>query len=106
MSPERAKALKSWVALSREIYELAAASEWDRVTEREAVRRQQIHAFFKETVPPSDAEQVRSAITEVLELDSKVNTLSQLARSEIAHNLKSIRTKTKAAKAYRESAAN
>ena len=104
MTPERAKALQNWVALSREIFELAAASDWDQVTEREAIRRQQIHTFFADPVEQRDAERVRSAINEVMEIDSKVKTLAQLARSEVAHDLKAIRNQGKAARAYEEGA--
>ena len=106
MTPERTRKLQNWVTLSREIFELATAGEWDQVTEREAIRREQIHAFFKQPIEPADAERVRSAINEVLEIDSKVRTLSQLTSNEIAHKLKSIRTKAKAVKAYREGAAS
>lgn len=104
MTPERAKALQDCIHLSREIFELAVAGEWAQVADREAIRRRQIYAFFRDPVEPADAESVRSAIHEVMEIDAKVKSLSQLARKEIARDLKAMRTKAKAVKAYRDGA--
>lgn len=103
MSPDRLKELNNWVAMSREIFELAAANDWKQVIACDEIRRERINAFFQEPISPADAEQVRSAINEVMAIDAKVKTMSLLARSEIASNVKAIRKQSKAAKTYLES---
>ncbi len=100
MSPEDAKSLESWVALSREMVELARAEEWDQLAQRESIRQQQIRLFFKEAVPAADAAQVKASIDQVLAMDETVQQLAEHARDVAARSMGELKRGSQAVKAY------
>lgn len=100
MSPEDAKSLESWVALSREMVELAQAREWDSLAKRESVRQQQIRAFFQKPVSTIDADRLRASIEQVQAMDQTVQQLAKQARDEAARMVMEQRRGSLAIKAY------
>lgn len=100
MSPEDAKSLENWVALSREMLKLAQADEWAELAKRESVRQQQVRAFFQNPISPDDADRVRASIEQVLAMDVSVHQLAERARSAAARSVVEQRRGSQAIKAY------
>lgn len=100
MSPEDERSLETWVALSREMVELAQADEWEQLTKRESVRQQQIRSFFQRQVSPADVAQLKASIEQVMVMDATVQQLAEQARSEAARELVELRRNSQAVKAY------
>lgn len=97
---ERLQRWRAIVGMSRELLELARASEWSEMSEKQRRRQQEIEAFFQGPVPAEIADEVERGIREILEYDDEVMDLGKAGRDELDEAIQTLGQRRRAQSAY------
>lgn len=97
---EKLADLQQLIALSRLMQEQAQSESWDEVIRLEAIRREQISAFFKTPVEIEKAGPVSEGIQLIMAIDHDILALGCAEKLQLERALRQMMEGKKAVKAY------
>lgn len=100
MAVDQLTILRQAKALSEQMLSSARAKQWDVTQELEQQRQTLLNQAFNETPNDSDLEQIKSLITDILELNKQVAALGNAAAAVLIGELKELHNGQVAARAY------
>lgn len=95
------KRLAQALKLTEQMLEHAEKDEWQRVTELEIERRDDLTACFSRQIPPADAELVAQAMAALLHLNEELMSRLKVARSAAMAQGRELSSKRQAVNSYR-----
>ena len=88
--------------LSKEMLELAQASAWEIVTEREKQRCIVLDELFRDPLPAEWAPRLRDAVQATLASDAQVQALAHTEMDRISDDLRTLKQGRRALQAYHD----
>lgn len=88
------------VRFTREMLTSAQAGEWERVTEMEEARRDNLKLLFGVMPDESERQAWKAAAEELVAMDKELERLAGLAQEEIAASAKKLSASRQAVKVY------
>ncbi|MCB1843407.1 MAG: flagellar protein FliT [Halioglobus sp.] len=95
------KRLAQALKLTEQMLAHAEKDEWQRVTELEVERRDDLVACFSREIPPADTELVAQAMAALLHLNEELMSRLKLARSAAMAQGRELSNKRQAVNSYR-----
>ncbi len=104
METTRRRKLMDIVDLSRDMLNTARDSEWEKVAELEARRKQFVMEYFSRPVGTREAPEVAAAIKEILKLNQEVTELGKRSSEALQEQIQVHNRGRAATSAYRSHA--